>query len=158
MGLKIGFGSTIRGWRLFLEVIKMVEMRLIGLIEAFSLLLLCFKKFYWNLWKYFNRVGNWLWKVFEGVEGWFLTSMMGLCWKFHWARLIRSKVIFRPFEVLSWGEDSLWKYSKELKIIFGSHQKSWKEVNWSHKSFILALTLFQETLFRPLEVLSWGWK
>ena len=31
-----------------------------------------------------------------------------------------------------------------------------KEVNWSDRSFILAVPLFQEALFRPGEVLYFG--
>ena len=68
MGLKIGFWSTIRGWRLFLKVIKMVEERLRGLIKALSWLKLCFKKFYLDLWKCFHGVKIGFGSTLQGIE------------------------------------------------------------------------------------------
>ena len=77
--------------RLSLEVIKMVEKRLIGLIEALSWLKLCFKKSFLDLSKYSHGVENRLWEYSQGVEEWFLTTWMrrtihdGLVLKILWS-------------------------------------------------------------------------
>jgi len=177
MGLKVGIGSTLNGFKVVFDNMNEKVNPRWACVENFMELSWWEPNIYLDLWKYFHGVEDRLWKYSPGFRiliGSHQNGWREVNWS-HRSYIVALKLFqeapLRSLEVLSWVSNLAlevlsrgwrfvrpWKYSKGLKIIFGSHQNSWKKVNWSHRSFIRALTLFQETLFRPLEVLSWGWK
>ena len=68
MGLKIGFGSTLKGLKMSFRRTPKVEEWLIDLIEAIYWLNHCCKKFCIDLWKYFHGVEDGFESTSKGLK------------------------------------------------------------------------------------------